>query len=99
MRVETIEWDRFNRAHFAEHGRCREHEVEDILLARCYPSRARDQPGAQPRKRFQGRACNDRYLAVIAAVQAESRVRPITCWPLEGQHLDNYLAWQRSLPR
>ena len=56
MRVAGVEWDHANLKHFNEHGRCRHREVEEVLQARCYPTRmAKDgeaMKSKQPRKRW-----------------------------------------------
>ncbi len=102
MKIAGIEWDHANRGHFQEHGRCRQHEVEEVLLSKSHPSRIRDQAvaqGAEPRKRILGQTCEGRYLTVVAVVRSGNVFRPITCWPTTGRHLDAYLAWRRTIRR
>ncbi len=102
MKVTGVQWDRGNTSHFQEHGRCKKKDVEDILKARCFRTRARDQavqPGVEPRRLFQGETCGNRFLAVVAAPKPNGVMRPITCWPLSGEQLGKYLDWRRSLPR
>ena len=102
MKVSAVEWDRENRRHFTEHGRCRRREVEDVLQARCYPTRAlelRRATGAEPRRLFHGRTCAGRYLAVVAAPRPGAVMRPITCWPLSDKAVESYEAWRKTVKR
>jgi uncharacterized DUF497 family protein len=102
MRVADVEWDRANLQHFQEHGRCRQEEVEDVLRARCHPTRAvaieREQ-GDEPRRLFHGRTCADRFLAVVAAPRPNGVMRPITCWPLSARSAKGYEAWRKAVRR
>ena len=97
MKVADVEWDRANRGHLREHGRCTEEEVEDVLFQRSHPSRA-VLVGAG-RYRFEGQTGAGRYIVVIAARVGPAEFRPITCWPLEGRRLDRYRAWRRTIRR
>jgi len=102
MKVAGIEWDRSNLAHFGEHGRCSRREVEDVLRARCYPTRglALDREGSQePRRLLYGRTCAGRHLAVVAASRGAGLLRPITCWPLSEKSVKAYEAWRRAVKR
>jgi uncharacterized DUF497 family protein len=102
MRVSAVEWDADNRRHFAEHGRCRRREVEDILRASCYPTRGlelRRTTGDELRRLFHGRTCGGRHLAVVAAALPGDVVRPITCWPLSNKAVERYEAWRRTVRR
>ena len=102
MRVADVEWDRANLQHFQERGRCRPQEIEDVLRARCHPTRAvaieRGQ-GDEPRRLFYGRTCSERYLAVVAAPRAHDVMRPITCWPLSARSTKSYDAWRKTVKR
>ena len=102
MRVTDVEWDRANMQHFREHGRCQRDEVEDVLRARCHPTRAvaieREQ-GDEPRRLFYGRTCSDRDLAVVAAPRPQDVMRPITCWPLSAKSAKSHAAWRKTVKR
>ena len=97
MKVTGVEWDRANRRHFREHGRCTEEQVEDVLLQRRYRSRVA--PVSPGRYRFEGRTALGRYMVVIAARVGSAEFRPITCWPLTGRRLESYRAWRRTIRR
>jgi len=102
MRVAGVEWDRANLQHFLEHGRCQKVEVEDVLRARCHPTRALAvdrQEGGEPRRLFYGQTCSDRYLAVVAAPRPGDVMRPITCWPLSAKSVNSYQAWRKTVKR
>ena len=103
MKVTAIEWDAINRRRFEEQCRATKQEVEDVVLARYHPSRARDQrredPEEEPRSSIHGQAHSGRCLAVIVAVKPGGVLRPITCWPLSDQHLKKYLLWRRTIRR
>jgi uncharacterized DUF497 family protein len=102
MKVTAVEWDRLNLKHFDEHGRCRQREVEDVLQARCYPTRAVDldrEAGDEPRRLFYGRTCAGRHLAVVGAPRPGGVMRPITCWPLSEKSAKGYEAWRRTVKR
>ncbi len=91
-----------NLAHFAEHERCRRREVEDVLQARCYPTRPADidrEKGDEPRRLFYGRTCAGRYLAVVAAPRPGGVMRPVTCWPLSEKSVKGYEAWRKTVKR
>ena len=100
MRVSTIEWDENNRAHFREHKRCTEQDVEDVLRSRDYPTRAFAQPtprGAEPRFMFHGRTRKGAPLKVVATPRGGDAWRPITCMPLSGRDLGIYTAWAQTV--
>jgi len=100
VRVLGVEWDGHNRAHFREHRRCSEQEVEDVLRSRYYPTRSfqqRTEAGAEPRFIFQGRSRKGSPFKVIAAPRPEGVWRPITCIPLSGKDLDAYTSWARMV--
>jgi len=104
--VRSVTWDADNLRHLRERGRCSVQGVEDVLGARCHPTRrvppARTMEGRQPletRRTYHGQTCGGRYLVVIAADGPDGAVRPITCWPLAGRLRERYLAWRESLPR
>jgi uncharacterized DUF497 family protein len=102
MKVTAVEWDPANLSHFAEHGRCRRREVEEVLRARCHPTRALDldrKEGDEPRRLFYGRTCAGRYLAVVAAPRPGDVMRPITCWPLSDMSVERYEAWRKTVKR
>ena len=102
MKVSAVEWDRANLRHFDEHARCRRREVEDVLQARCYPTRAVDldrKKGDESRRLFYGRTCAGRFLAVVAAPRPGGVMRPITCWPLSEKSARSYDAWRRTVKR
>ncbi len=101
MKVTAVEWDRLNLRHFHEHGRCQQREVEEVLQARCYPTRAVDvdREVPEPRRLFYGRTCEGRYLAVVAAPRPGGVMRPITCWPLSEKSAKSYEAWRRTVKR
>jgi hypothetical protein len=102
MKVTAVEWDRSNLEHFHEHGRCRQREVEEVLQARCYPTRAAElgrEDGAEPLRLFHGRTCEGRYLAVVAAPRPGGVMRPITCWPLSEKSAERHGAWRRTVTR
>ena len=102
MKVSAVEWDPANLQHFAEHGRCRRHEVEEVLRARCYPTRAVDlhrEEGHEPRRLFYGRTCAGRHLAVVAAPRPGDVMRPITCWWSSQKSMRRYEAWRRTVKR
>ena len=102
MRVADVEWDWANLQHFQEHGRCRKEEVDDVLRARCHPTRglALDrEEGEEPRRLFYGCTCEGRYLAVVAAPRPHQVMRPITCWPLSPKSVTSYQAWRRTVNR
>lgn len=102
MKVTGVEWDRSNLQHFDEHRRCRQREVEEVLLASCYPTRAVDlerEPGGAPRRLFYGRTCAGRHLAVVAAPRPGGVMRPITCWPLSEKSVKSYEAWRKTVKR
>ncbi len=102
MRVTDVEWDRANMQHFREHGRCQREEVEDVLLARCHPTRAvaiERERGDEPRRLFYGRTCSDRYLAVVAARRPHDVMRPVTCWPLSAKSAKSHAAWRKTVKR
>jgi uncharacterized DUF497 family protein len=100
MKASAVEWDAANLRHFAEHGRCRRREVEEVLRARCYPARAVDldrDEGDEPRRLFYGRTCAGRHLAVVAAPRPGDVMRPITCWPLSEKSVQRYEAWRKTV--
>ena len=102
MKVTAVEWDRSNLKHFYERGRCRQHEVEEVLQARCYPTRAVElgrEKGAEQRRLFYGRTCAGRHLAVVAAPRRGGVMRPITCWPLSEGSAKRYEAWRKTVTR
>lgn len=102
MRVAEVEWDKANLQHFREHGRCQKEEVEEVLQARCHPTRALAldrQEGDDPRRLFYGRTCAGRYLAVVAAPRPDDVMRPITCWPLSAKSAKSYQAWRTTVKR
>ena len=102
MKVTEVEWDRSNLTHFHERGRCQQREVEEVLQARRYPTRAVElsrEKGAEPRRLFYGRTCKGRYLAVVAAPRPGGVMRPITCWPLSDKSAKRYEAWRRTVTR
>jgi uncharacterized DUF497 family protein len=102
MKVFAVEWDHANLAHFAQHERCRRREVDDILTARCHPSRAVElerEDGGETRRIFHGRTCAGRHLAVVAAPRPDSVMRPITCWELSDKAVRRYEAWRRTVKR
>jgi len=96
-RTKPILWDAGNRAHFREHGRCTEKQVEDVLTHRCFRSRFREQPQhGQKRIRVEGQACDRVFLTVVA--QTNDVLRPITCFHPTDDRLRRYLAWRQSRP-
>ena len=100
MRVSRVDWDQHNRAHFREHKRCSEEEVEDVLYSRYYPTRSfaqTTQAGAEQRYMFHGRTRIGRPLKVVAAPRSDEVWRPITCMPLSGRDLAAYTAWGRAV--
>jgi uncharacterized DUF497 family protein len=102
MRVADVEWDRANLQHFQVHGRCHLEEVEDVLRARCHPTRAvalERENGDEPRRLFYGRTCADRYLAIVAAPRPGNVMRPITCWPLSAKSVKTYQDWRKTVKR
>lgn len=102
MKVTAVEWDGSNLRHFDEHRRCRQGEVDEVLLARCYPTRAVDlerEQGDKPRRLFYGRTCAGRHLAVVAAPRPGGVMRPITCWPLSEKSVKGYEAWRKTVKR
>ncbi|MFL5419559.1 MAG: hypothetical protein ACJ79Y_02180 [Myxococcales bacterium] len=102
MKVTAVEWDRLNHRHFHAHGRCRQGEVEEVLQARCNPTRAVDlhrEADDEPRRLFYGRTCDGRHLAVVATPRPGGVVRPITCWPLSEKSIRRYEAWRRTVKR
>ena len=102
MKVAALEWDALNQRHFKEHGRCTQREVEDVLFARCYPTRALEldrEDDAEPRRLFYGRTCAGRHLAVVAAPRPKHVLRPITCWPLAEKSMERYEAWRKTVKR
>jgi uncharacterized DUF497 family protein len=102
MRVAAVEWDALNLRHFNEHGRCARREVEDVLFARCHPTRALEldlEDDAEPRRLFYGRTCAGRHLAVVAAPRPRHVLRPITCWPLSDKSVERYGAWRKTVKR
>jgi uncharacterized DUF497 family protein len=102
MRVTAIEWDENNQAHFAEHGRCSEQEVGDVVTSKCHRSRAVDidrKAGDEPRRLIYGQTCSKRFLVVLVTPRGKGVIRPISCWPLSDKSQDRYLAWRRSLPK
>lgn len=102
MKVTAVEWDSRNLRHFRMHGRCRRREVEDVLEARCHPTRAVDldrEADDEPRRLFHGRTCEGRYLAVVVAPRPGGVMRPITCWPLSSRSITRYQAWRKTVKR
>ena len=102
MQVSAVEWDPANLSHFAEHGRCHRREVEEVLRARCHPTRAlalAREEDDEPRRLFHGRTCAGRYLAVVAAPRPGDVMRPITCWPLSEKSVDRYESWRKTVKR
>ncbi len=102
MKVTAVEWDRSNLKHFHEHRRCQQVEVEEVLTARCHPTRAVEldrEKGAEPRRLFYGRTCAGRYLAVVAAPRPGGVMRPITSWPLSEKSAKRYEAWRKTVTR
>jgi uncharacterized DUF497 family protein len=75
---------------------------DDILTARCHPSRAVElerEDGGETRRIFHGRTCAGRHLAVVAAPRPDSVMRPITCWELSDKAVRRYEAWRRTVKR
>jgi uncharacterized DUF497 family protein len=102
MKVVALDWDATNRRHFNEHGRCGRQEVEEVLFARCYPTRAAEldrEVDAEPRFLFHGRTCSGRHLAVVATPRPRYVLRPITCWPLSPRATTSYEAWRKTVRR
>jgi len=102
MKVAAVEWDPVNLMHFREHGRCQRREVEDVLLARCYPTRVLElerAAGEEPRRLLHGRTCANRHLAVVAAPRPNHLLRPITCWSLSAKAVERYEAWRKTVRR
>lgn len=102
MRIAAIEWDDDNRSHFADHGRCGEQAVTEIIVSKCHRSRAVDidrKADDEPRRLIYGQTCSGRFLVVLATPRGKGVLRPISCWPLSDKSLERYLAWRKSLPK
>lgn len=104
--VTAVTWDEHNHRHLVlERGRCSVRDVEDILLARCHPTRrlgphAHIRAGKpEVRRLYHGRSCRGRPLVVVAVDEPGGCVRPVTCWPLARGHLRRYVGWAASQPR
>lgn len=101
MRIRSVEWDGQNRSHFAEHGRCSEREVEEVLFSKCHPARAttRESVRGQARINVIGCTCAGRHLLVVAQPKNAGVIRPITAFPLGNQQTQKYLAWRKTVKR
>ena len=100
MRVSGLDWDEHNRAHFREHKRCSEEDVENVLMSRYYPTRSfaqRAEAGAEQRFMFHGRTRRGIPLKVVATPRPGEVWRPITCIPLSGKDLGAYTAWAQMV--
>ncbi len=101
MKVDRIEWDTRNRKHPFNHG-CTRPEIEDVISSRCQRTRAKAPYRREPdeeRRALHGQACNRKYLFVVVEIRPAQVIRPITCYPLGGRDLDDYLDWRRMLAR
>ena len=99
MKISEVEWDKVNRKHVRERGRCSELEIEDVLLSRCYRSRFNSQPSADERAQriAIGQACSTKFLAVPFDIPREGVARPRTCiWPGDTAVI-KYLAWRQTV--